>query len=447
MVQQDFTKGRIMQQLIAFAGPIMLTNLLQVSYQFIDSLWVGNLLGANALGAVTVSSTVLLTILAFIIGINNTTLTVLSQQRGRGDKKGLRDFLNAFVVVLSLLSILVGIIGLLFSRQIVVMLNTPADMVDEAKVYLQVNFLGILFLMGYNFIGTVLRALGDSKTPLKFVLIAVILNTILDPLFISGFGWGIKGAAYATVLSQAVAFLLGIWYTLRHKLAPLSVPFLPTKEQVWLIVKLGIPSGLQMMVIYAGVTAIMSVVNSFGGAVVAGFGASQRIDSLITLPAMALGTAVNSMAGQNIGIGRWDRVKEIAKYGALYNLAIMLVIAVLVFILAKPLTSLFIEEKEAVSFGTDYLMIVAFFYPFIGLNFILNGIVRSSGAMYQVLILNILSFWLLRYPLTYICSSLIGQNGIALGMGISFILSSIFSFSYYNWGKWDKKQLFEDERT
>lgn len=436
-----------MQQLITFAGPIMLTNLLQVSYQFIDSLWVGNLLGSNALGAVTVSSTVLLTILAFIIGINNTTLTVLSQQRGRGDEKGLRDYLNAFVVVLGSLSIVVGIIGLLFSRQIVVMLNTPAAMVDEAKVYLQVNFLGILLLMGYNFIGTVLRALGDSKTPLRFVFIAVILNTILDPLFISGFGWGIQGAAYATVLSQAVAFLLGIWYTLRHKLAPLSAPFLPTKEQVWLILKLGIPSGLQMMVIYAGVTAIMSVVNSFGGAAVAGFGASQRIDSLITLPAMALGTAVNSMAGQNIGIGRWDRVKEIAKYGALYNFAIMLVIAVLVFALAETLTSLFIEEKEAVSFGTDYLRIIAFFYPFIGLNFILNGIVRSSGAMYQVLILNVLSFWLLRYPLTYICSSLIGQNGIALGMGISFILSSIFSFSYYKWGKWDKKQLFEDERT
>lgn len=433
-----------MKQLFTFAGPIMLTNLLQVSYQFIDSLWVGNLLGANALGAVTVSSTVLLTVLAFIIGINNTTLTVLSQQRGRGDAKGLKDYLNAFVVVLGLLSIFVGIIGLLFSRQIVIMLDTPAEMVDEAKAYLQVNFIGILFLMGYNFIGTVLRALGDSKTPLKFVFIAVILNTILVPLFISSFGWGIQGAAYATVLSQAVAFLLGLGYILRYKLAPLSIPFLPKKEQVLLILKLGIPSGLQMMVIYAGVTAIMSVVNSFGGSVVAGFGASQRIDSLITLPAMALGTAVNSMAGQNIGIGRWDRVKEIAKYGALFNLAIMLVIAVLVFLLAEPLTSLFIDEKSAVSFGTDYLKIIAFFYPFIGLNFILNGIVRSSGAMYQVLILNILSFWLLRYPLTYICSAFVGENGIALGMGISFILSSIFSFSYYKWGKWNKKQLFED---
>ncbi|MFP7255033.1 MATE family efflux transporter [Terribacillus goriensis] len=433
-----------MKQLFTFAGPIMLTNLLQVSYQFIDSLWVGNLLGANALGAVTVSSTVLLTVLAFIIGINNTTLTVLSQQRGRGDAKGLKNYLNAFVVVLGLLSIFVGIIGLLFSRQIVIMLDTPAEMVDEAKAYLQINFIGILFLMGYNFIGTVLRALGDSKTPLKFVFIAVILNTLLVPLFISVFGWGIQGAAYATVLSQAVAFLLGLGYILRNGLAPLSIPFLPKKEQVLLILKLGIPSGLQMMVIYAGVTAIMSVVNSFGGSVVAGFGASQRIDSLITLPAMALGTAVNSMAGQNIGIGRWDRVKEIAKYGALYNLAIMLVIAILVFLLAEPLTSLFIEEKAAVSFGTDYLKIIAFFYPFIGLNFILNGIVRSSGAMYQVLILNILSFWLLRYPLTYICSTYIGENGIALGMGISFILSSIFSFSYYKWGKWDKKQLFPE---
>ncbi|PAF17132.1 MATE family efflux transporter [Terribacillus saccharophilus] len=434
-----------MKQLFTFAGPIMLTNLLQVSYQFIDSLWVGNLLGANALGAVTVSSTVLLTVLAFIIGINNTTLTVLSQQRGRGDVKGLKDYLNAFVVVLGLLSIFVGVIGLLFSRQIVIMLDTPAEMVDEAKAYLQVNFIGILFLMGYNFIGTVLRALGDSKTPLKFVFIAVILNTILVPLFI-GFGWGIQGAAYATVLSQAVAFLLGLGYILRNGLAPLSIPFLPKKDQVLLILKLGIPSGLQMMVIYAGVTAIMSVVNSFGGSVVAGFGASQRIDSLITLPAMALGTAVNSMAGQNIGIGRWDRVKEIAKYGALFNLAIMLVIAVLVFLLAEPLTSLFIDEKSAVSFGTDYLKIIAFFYPFIGLNFILNGIVRSSGAMYQVLILNILSFWLLRYPLTYICSAFVGENGIALGMGISFILSSIFSFSYYKWGKWDKKELFAKEK-
>ncbi len=420
----------------------MLTNLLQVSYQFIDSLWVGNLLGANALGAVTISSTVVITVLSFIIGINNAALTILSQQKGKADQSGMKAYLNAFVVVLGLLSILVGIGGYLFSHQILVLMNTPVDILNDAKAYLQINFLGILFLMGYNFISTVLRALGDSKTPLRFVMIAAVLNTILDPVFISVFNWGIEGAALATVLSQGIAFFLGLLYTLRRKIIPFTLPALPKWKEVSLILKLGIPSGLQMTVIFAGITAIMTVVNSFGGAVVAGFGASQRIDSLITLPAMALGTAVNSMAGQNIGANRWDRVREIAIYGALFNFIIMLGIALLVFLLATPLTRLFIREEQAVTFGANYLKIIAFFYPFIGLNFILNGIVRGSGAMYQVLILNILSFWVLRFPLTYLCSAISGENGIALGIGISFIISSIFSFSYFKWGNWKKKQLF-----
>ena len=170
---QDFTKGPIRRQLFAFAGPIMLTNLLQVSYQFIDSLWVGNLLGGNALGAVTISSTVMVTVLAFIIGINNATLTIISQLKGRNDHEGLKNYLNAFVVLLSGLSVFVGVIGYIFSEPILIFLNTPQEMVAGANVYLRINFLGILFIMGYNFIGTILRALGDGKTPLKFVFVAV----------------------------------------------------------------------------------------------------------------------------------------------------------------------------------------------------------------------------------------------------------------------------------
>lgn len=442
MSQQDFTQGSIKRQMVLFAGPIMLTNLLQVSYQFIDSLWVGNLLGANALGAITISSTVVLTLLAFIIGINNATLTILSQQKGLNDNQGLKKYVNAFVVVLSTLSLLVGLFGFFFSKQLLTFLNTPEQMLHEASIYLEINFLGILFIMGYNFIGTVLRALGDSRTPLRFVFVAVVLNAILDPLFIYVFGWGIHGAAWATVFAQGISFLWALGYTLRHKHVPYMVPKLPSKEEIWLILRLGIPAGLQMMVIYAGITAILSVVNSFDGAVVAGFGASQRIDSLITIPAMALGTAVNSMAGQNIGANKWERVRQIAVYGTIFNVVVMLSIALVVFLFAEGFTKLFIQDKDAVAFGTDFLKIVAFFYPFIGLNFILNGIVRGAGAMYQVLVLNILSFWLLRYPLTYFCSSLIGQNGIALGIGISFVISSIFSFSYYKWGGWKKKELF-----
>ncbi|MGG0719326.1 MATE family efflux transporter [Robertmurraya massiliosenegalensis] len=446
MNAHDFTKGNIVKQLFWFSTPIMFTNLLQVSYQFIDSLWVGNLLGANALGAITIASTVIFTVLSFIIGINNATLTILSQQKGKEDITGLRNYLNAFVVLLTTLGLSLGLVGFFLSERILSWLQTPTEMITEGTIYLQINFIGILFLLGYNFIATVLRAVGDSKTPLKFVLLAVILNAVLDPIFISGLNLGIHGAAIATILAQGIAFLYGLLIVLRKKLVPFSIPYLPTKTEVVLILKLGIPSGLQMMVISAGVMAIMSVVNSFGTDVVAGFGAAQRIDSLIMLPASALGTAVNSMAGQNIGANQWERVKKIATYAVLYNFTMMLIIAGLVVFLARLGISLFISEKDAVQFGTEYLQMIAFFYPFLGINFVLNGIVRASGAMFQVLVLNIISFWILRYPLTYLFSSFFGEKGIALGMGASFFMSSIIAFSYYRFGKWNQKTIFSQEK-
>jgi putative MATE family efflux protein len=445
--QQDFTSGNIFRQLLFFSGPILFTNLLQVSYQFIDSIWVGNLLGANALGAVALSGTVIFTILAFIIGINNATLTILSQQKGKDNEVGLKNYLNAFVIILSLLSALLGVVGFIFSEFILNLLGTPEVMLDEANTYLKINFFGILFLFGYNFIGTILRSLGDSQTPLRFVLMAVALNAILDPVFISLFDLGIRGAAYATIVSQGFAFLYGVYYVLRYNLVPFTRPSIPKKEEVLLILNLGIPSGLQMSVISAGVAAIMSVVTSFGEHVVGGFGAAQRIDSVIMLPALALGTAVNSMAGQNIGVNRWDRVREIAKYGVIYNLAIMLVIGLFIVLFSEQMIRLFIQEQEAVEFGKRYLQIVGLCYPFLGVNFILNGIVRASGAMYQVLALNIVSFWILRYPLTIFFSELFGQNGIAIGMGSGFIISSLIAVLYYRYGKWREKQLFREQMS
>lgn len=445
--QHDFTNGNILKHMFVFSTPIMLTQLLQVSYQFTDSLWVGNLLGANALGAVAVSTTVIFTILSFIIGINNTTLTVLSQKKGQNDEEGLSRYLNAFVVTLFFMALVLGMIGYFAASPILQLLGTPSSMMDASVIYLKINAIGIFFLLGYNFIGTVLRAVGDSRTPLYFVLIAVILNIILDPIFISVFSLGVEGAAYATVCSQGVAFLYGIFYVLKKKLIPFSVPTVPKWEEVKLILHLGIPSGLQMSVISAGSAAIMSVVTSHGDSVVAGFSAAQRLDSIFILPAHALGTTVNSMAGQNIGVGKWDRVRKISMYGALYNFIVMILFATLIVLFAEYGIQLFIQEAEAVQFGAEYLMIVAFFYPFLGINFILNGIVRASGAMYQVLVLNIISFWVLRYPLTYLFSDWFGTKGIGFGMGVSFVISSIFAFGYYRYGKWRQKELFKQEKS
>ncbi|GAB2568576.1 MATE family efflux transporter [Gracilibacillus alcaliphilus] len=440
--QRDFTEGNIWRDLIFFSWPIMLAQLLQVSYQFVDSLWIGNLLGANALGAVNVASVVIFTVLSFILGINNTTLTILSQQKGRGDEAGIARYINAFAVTLTALGLVVGIVGFLFAKTIIQLLGTPAAMVGEATVYLQINTVGILLLIGYNFISTVLRAVGDSKSPLRFIGLAVVLNIILDPLFISFFDLGVQGAAFATILSQGFSFIYGVYYVIKHQLIALKWPTLPAWSEVKLILNLGIPSGLQMAVISAGSAAIMSVVTAHGEAAVAGYSAAQRLDSIFMLPAHALGATVNSMAGQNIGVGKWERVKQIALYGVVYNTLIMVVIMFSLIFFAENGIRLFIQEQAAVQFGADYLFIVAFFYPFLGVNFILNGIVRAAGAMYQVLILNLLSFWALRYPLTYLFSKWLGEVGIGYGIGVSFVISSGLAFLYYRFGKWKNKRIF-----
>jgi len=444
--QYDFTQGNIFKQLLFFSGPIILANLLQASYQVIDSLWVGNLLGASSLGAVSISGAIIFTVLAFVVGLNNAALTILSQQKGLKSESGLINYLNAFVVILIVMSFTFSLFGFIFAEPLLLLLDTPNDILPMAKSYLRINFIGVLFLFGYNFVSTVLRAIGDSKNPLKFVSVAVVLNLVLDPFFIAVLDLGVSGAAYATIFSQGFAFTYGLSFVLKNKLAPFQLPRKPKLKEVKLILHLGIPSGLQMAVISAGAAAIMGVVAKFGSQIVGGYGAAQRLDNIIMLPAQSLGASVNSMAGQNISIGQWRRVSRITKYGLLYNLIIMSIIGVIIFIFAKYLTMMFVQDEEAVNFATNYLRIMAFCFPFLGINFVLNGIVRASGAMYQVLILNIISFWVLRYPLASFFAKIYGDKGIPIGLGTSLIISSLIAAAYYRYGGWRKKELFSRER-
>src|SRR5699024_6423130 len=217
--------------------------------------------------------------------------------KGKGNEHGLKRYLNAFVVILAVMSIGLGIIGYLSADHLLRFLGTPESMMAAATSYLQINFVGMLFLFGYNFISTVLRSLGDSKTPLRFVMIAVALNIVLDPLFIAGFELGIEGAAYATILAQGSAFVYGLVYVLYLKLAPFSIPTLPIQKEVGLILTLGIPSGWQMAVSCAGAAACRCLVPGCGEDVGGGYGRAQRLDSLGRWPAHALGTGVRRMAG------------------------------------------------------------------------------------------------------------------------------------------------------
>lgn len=441
----DFTTGSIARKMLWFAGPMFLTNVLQTSYQFVDSLWVGNLLGSDALAALSLSNPITFAVLSFMIGINGTTLTVLSQHRGRGDHEGIRRSLNAFVVILGSLSLVLGVIGFFATEPLLDLIGAPVELRPMARTYLQINFLGIVFLLGYNFISTVLRALGDSRTPVRIVLVAVVLNIVLDPLFIAGFGWGMAGAGLATVSAQGAAFLFGLFICLRSGRVPFTRPTVPERKYAQAVLRLGLPGGFQLVAISSGQVVIMSVVASFGASVVAGFGAAQRIQSIIMIPAQTLGSAVNSMAGQNIGAGLWQRVNAISRTGLTIIVVLSLLLSTLVVLGAEPLIGMFVNDAETIAFGKSYLRTVAFFYVFLGVNFVLNGIVRSSGAMFQVLILNIISFWVLRYPLVYLASQRFGEMGIAYGYAASLVISSIIATLYYLFGKWRSVRIYASE--
>ncbi len=259
-------------------------------------------------------------------------------------------------------------------------------------------------------------------------------------------GLGITGAALSTVIAQGVAFFYGLVHSIKIAKVPFSKPRVPSFAQIKLITKLGIPAGLQMMAISAGSAAITSVAAGFGSNVLAGFGASQRINNLIMIPITTLGTASQSMAGQNIGSKSWTRVSQIAKTGLLFGLTISFLIGCLTFLFSSQLIHWFTSDPSALQFGSIYLKGIAFFYVFLGINFVLNGIIRASGAMFQVLALNLISFWILRVPLTNWTAHLWGVSGIAIGIGMSFFVSSGFSIGYYLKGGWRKIDLFQSPK-
>lgn len=445
--RSDFTVGSIPRKLMLFSLPILAANLLQASMQLVNGLWVGNLLGSDAFAAVTIATTVLQVVLAFVLGLNNATLTIFAQLRGANDRDGINAALGAFVIILGGLSVLVGAAGFVHAERLLVLLNTPEAVMEPARAYLRINLAGTLALVGYNFIGSMLRGFGDSRTPLYFVLLATVLAAAMVPLAIVGLGLGVAGAAWAMVLAQAAAFVYSLFHLAHWPGVHAPRPRMPKLEHVRAVLELGIPSGIQMIVIYAGLTVLLSLVNSFGEGVVAGFGAAQRLDSIVLLPGVALGMAVNAMAAQNIGANRWDRVGQATRAGVIFNLATMAAIAAVLMLAAEPLVRLFVRDEASVAFGVSYLRTIALFYPFIGLNFIFNGVVRGSGAMFQVLALNIISLWILRVPLAYALADRYGENGIALAIGLSFLLSSLFSAAHYRWGGWRRKRLFTDTKA
>ncbi len=447
--KNDLTTGSILKHLISFSIPLLLGNLLQALYNTIDSIWVGRFIGPKALGAVSVSFPVIFILVSLVMGITMATTVLVAQYAGAKDQKMIIKTINNSMLLLTFAAIVITIIGLLFSKKILIWMNTPQDILAYATDYLNIFFIGMIFMFGYNVVSAVLRGLGDSRTPLRFLFISTIINLVLDPVFILGFGWiprmGIRGAALATILAQSISFFLALRYLDKHshlikfRIADWKL----SKELTVKMIKIGLPSGLQQIVVSFGMIVMTGIINSFGTETVAAFGAASRLDQFAHMPAMSLGLAVSTLTGQNIGAGKKERVKEIYKWGSIATVFITACITIIVLAMPTTILRLFTTDVSVLEIGSRYLRIVGISYIPFALMFITNGILRGAGDTLPTMIFSIVSLWLIRVPLAKYLSSLaaLGRDGIWIAIAISSVITLLLSQIYYATGAWKKKAV------
>lgn len=443
--QRDFTQGSIPRHLLLFSLPLFAGNLLQVLYNTVDSIWVGRFVGVEALGAVSVSFPLMFALLSMIFGITMATTTLVAQYRGAKNEDRVRQTVTNSMTLMSLGALVMSVLGVLFRYQLLDLIRTPVEMRQMAADYLGIFMAGLLPLFVYNALGAILRGLGDSKTPLTFMVWATLANIILDPLLIIGVGpfpqMGVAGAALATVLSQSVACLFMFRWVMKQ------TDLIPRERHYWrldlglikLILKIGLPAGVQQTLVAFGMVAVVSVVNGFGKTVVAAFGAASRLDQLAFLPAMSIGLAVTSMVGQNLGARQFDRVSSIVRWAALIGITTGTLVGLLAIFNPTVLMVLFTTDQQVLTEGSAYLQVMGFVYVGYSLLFILGGVMRGAGDTIPVMIFTVVALWLFRVPLAFLLSQYMGSRGIWLGIGISAYLGLLLHLIYYLSGRWKRR--------
>lgn len=443
---QDFTRGKIGPQIIRFSIPIILGNLFMQLYQLIDSAIVGQFIGKEALAAVGASMPVIFAIISLVIGIGSGASVVISQYFGANDRDKVRITSDTLHIFLLITGFAIAIIGLIASDTIFRLISLPEEIIPMASSYLKVYLGGIFLLFGFNTISSILRGIGDSKTPLYFLIISAVLNVILDLLFIVVFKWGVASAAWATVISQGVAYILAIAYINKHNpIFDINLLKLKYDHQIFLqCVKYGLPTGIQQAFVALGAVALSKMINEFGVDVVAGYSAGMRIDALAVVPAMNFSMALTSFVGQNVGAGRYDRVQKGLNKTLLYSSITCIAITLIIVFLGKPIISIFTNVPEVIDIGHQYLVIVSSFYIIFSNMFILNGMMRGAGAVMFPMVSTILSLWVVRVPMAWILSRGMGEVGIWLSIPAGWIIGLAMVYVYYKSGKWRNKGIIKN---
>lgn len=427
--------------LLIFALPIIIGNLFQQTYTMADSAVVGRFVGEQALAAVGASYS--LTNIFICIAIGGGIGASIIVSRYFGAKKYAQMKLAVFTSFISflLISILLGGVGLLFSKDIMILLNTPADILDMSVEYLNIYFLGLPFLFMYNILSSMFNALGKSKIPLYFLIFSSIFNIALDIVMVTQFQMGVAGVAWATLIAQGISVVLSFFVFIKElKSLKCGHTKVFDKTELFVMAKIALPSILQQSTVSIGMMLVQSVVNGFGSQALAGFSAAMRIEAICVVPMAGIGNAVSSYTAQNIGAHKPERVIK----G--YHIAnkMVLVCAVVIFLILEcfhyPLISLFLGTDgttTAISTGQDYLTFMGWFFCLIGFKMSVDGLLRGAGDMKMFTIANLVNLFIR----VFLSVTLAPKFGIAMiwyAVPIGWLANWVISFLQYRTGKWKR---------
>ncbi len=438
---KDLTKGKEAKLIFYFALPMVLGNLFQQLYNVVDSIIVGQVLGDNALAAVGASYPLFYALISFVIGIGSGATIVISQYFGAKKLDKVQRAITTIYIFLFFASFIIMAIGIFFSRKIFIMLNVDEAVLPQAVDYFKVYMTGMIAFFGFNGTSSILRGLGDSKTPLVFLIISTILNIILDLLFVMVFHWGIKGVAYATVISQFIAFAMAIIYLQKQQ------HIICFNLRKWVFdtsifrqnIRIGLPTAFQQTFIALGIMALIRIVNNFGPEVLTAYTAAGRIDSLAALPALNLASALSAFVGQNLGANRIDRIKKGVRASLYMAWGISIIVMLIAYFFGDDLMHLFSDNPIVINHGNHYLVIVSSFYIIFSTMFILHGVLRGAGATLIPMFISLLSLWIFRIPLAIFFSKYMGASGIWWAIPAGWMVGMIASIIYYLSGRWKGK--------
>lgn len=446
---KDFTTGKEAKLILQFSVPLVLGNIFQNLYNVIDSIIVGRFLGKEALGAVGASFPIIFALISMVIGVGSGASTVVSQYFGAKKIDEVKRTIDTIFIFFLGSSILITILGITFSEQIFMFLRLPTEILPQAITYLNTYLLGMFFFFGFSGISSILRGLGDAKTPMYFMIIATINNVIFDLLFVVVFKWGIEGAAWATILSQAGAFVTAAYYlSKKHSIIHLSFRRYIFDFNIFKsCIRIGLPTGFQQSFIAFGMMAIMSIVNGFGTNAVAAYSAAMRIDLFVKMPAITFSSALSTFVGQNLGAFKEKRAKTGLRATLIFSTIYCILISILIIFYGKHIMSLFTNDQAVIKIGQDYLVIVSSFYLFFSIMFSYTGFLRGAGATLVPMISTFTALYLVRIPAAMFISGLIGVNGIWWAEPMGSFVGLVILLIYYRSGRWKGKVVVKKRET